>query len=212
MNPERSGKNMATKARLAVFISGGGTGLQAIIDASRRGDLSADVVWVVSSSSKAFGLERARKENIETFVFLTKQYGTPEAATSDLLAKLRERRVEYIALAGYLKLLSPEVVRAYPRRILNIHPGLLPRYGGPGMYGHFVHEAVLASGDKESGPTVHLVDEIFDHGRILEQVRVPVLPGDTPETLAARVLIEEHKLYPRVIDNLIKGKYELDHD
>lgn len=212
MNMERSDASMATKARLAVFISGGGTGLQAIIDASRRGDLAAEVVWAVSSSSKAFGLERAKKENIETFVFRTKQYETPEAATSDLLARLRERRVEYIALAGYLKLLSPEVVRAYPRRILNIHPGLLPRYGGPGMYGHFVHEAVLASGDKESGPTVHLVDEIFDHGRILEQVRVPVLPGDTPETLAKRVLVEEHRLYPRAIDNLIKGKYKLDHD
>ena len=197
------------KARLAVFISGGGTGLQAIIDASRRGDLAADVVWVVSSTGKAFGLERAKNAGIETFVFLAGKYAKPDEATTDLLTKLRERKIEYIALAGYLKLLAPEIIRAYPKRIVNIHPGLLPRYGGSGMYGHYVHEAVIAAGDKESGPTVHIVDEIYDHGRILEQVRVPVLPGDTPETLAARVLVEEHKLYPRVIDNLIKGKYDL---
>jgi formyltetrahydrofolate-dependent phosphoribosylglycinamide formyltransferase len=198
-----------SKARLAVFISGGGTGLQAIIDASKQPGFAAQVVWVMSSSSKAFGLERAAKENIETFVFRAAKYESPEAATEDLLAKLREHRIDYIALAGYLKLLPVEIVRAYPKRILNIHPGLLPKYGGPGMYGHFVHEAVIAAGEKESGPTVHLVDEIYDHGRILEQARVPVLPGDTPETLAARVLIKEHVLYPRVIDNLIKGKYDL---
>ncbi|MEW5795505.1 MAG: phosphoribosylglycinamide formyltransferase [Candidatus Zixiibacteriota bacterium] len=202
----------ATRARLAVFISGGGTGLQAIIDAAARGELCADVVWVVSSTNKAFGLERAKKAGIETFVFRLQKYGSPDEAAADLLAKLKERSIEYIALAGYLKLLPVEIVRAYPGRIVNIHPGLLPRYGGPGMYGHYVHEAVLASGDKESGPTVHLVDEVYDHGRILEQVRVPVLPDDTPETLAARVLIEEHKLYPKVIDNLIKGKYRLDHE
>jgi len=193
-----------------VFISGGGTGLQSIIDAARAGILSAKVAWVVSSSKKAFGLERAVKANIETFVFREKNYETPEAAVADLLARLRERHIDYIALAGYLKLLPAEIVRAYPRRILNIHPALLPNYGGPGMYGHFVHEAVLASGDKETGPSVHLVDEIFDHGKILAQVRIPVRPDDTPETLQARVQAEEHKLYPRVIERLIKGKYELD--
>ena len=199
-----------SRARLAVFISGGGTGLQAIIDASKRGDLAADVVWVVSSTGKAFGLERAKNVEIETFVFLSKKYANPEDATADLLTKLRERKIEYIALAGYLKLLPAEIIRTYSKRIVNIHPGLLPKYGGPGMYGHFVHEAVIAAGERESGATVHIVDEIYDHGRILEQVKVPVLSGDTPETLATRILVEEHKLYPRVIDNLIKGKYDLD--
>jgi len=201
-----------SKARLAVLISGGGTGLQAIIDAAKKGDLDAEVAYVVSSSSKAYGLERAAKENIETFVFRASKYSSPQAADDDLIARLREHRIDYVVLAGYLKLLSVEIVRAFPKRILNIHPGLLPKYGGAGMYGHFVHEAVLASGDKESGPTVHLVDEIYDHGQILEQARVPVMPGDTPEILAARVLVEEHKLYPRVIDNLIKGKYRLNYD
>lgn len=201
-----------SKARLAVFISGGGTGLQSIIDASGRGDLAAEVVWVVSSTKKAYGLERAARAGIETFVFRSKKYPTPEAAAEDLLVGLQERKVEYIALAGFLKLVPAIIIRAFPRRILNIHPGLLPKYGGKGMYGHHVHEAVLAAGDKESGPTVHLVDEIYDNGRILEHVRVPILADDTPEKLAARVLVEEHKLYPRVIDNLIKGKYEFDND
>lgn len=201
-----------SKARLAVFISGGGTGLQSIIDASGRGDLAAEVVWVVSSTKKAYGLERAARAGIETFVFRPKKYPTPEVAAEDLLVRLQERKVEYIALAGFLKLVPAIIIRAFPRRILNIHPGLLPKYGGKGMYGHHVHEAVLAAGDKESGPTVHLVDEIYDNGRILEHVRVPVLADDTPEKLAARVLVEEHKLYPRVIDNLIKGKYEFDND
>ncbi len=200
------------KTKLAVFISGGGTGLQSIIDASGRGDLSAEVAWVVSSSSKAFGLQRAAKAGIESFVFRLKKYPSREEAADDLLKKLKERNVEYIALAGYLKLLPTGVVAAYPKRILNIHPGLLPDYGGKGMYGHHVHEAVLAAGDKESGPTVHLVDEIYDHGKILAQVRVPVLENDTPETLAQRVLLEEHKLYPAVIEKLITGKYEVKND
>jgi formyltetrahydrofolate-dependent phosphoribosylglycinamide formyltransferase len=196
------------KARLAVFISGGGTGLQSIIDASKRGVLDAEVVWVVSSTKKAYGLQRAADAGIESFVYRPKKFESPEAASEALLNMLRERQVDYIALAGYLKLFPSNIIRAYPRRITNIHPGLLPKYGGKGMYGRHVHEAVLASGDRESGPTVHIVDEIYDHGQILEQVRVPVLDGDTPEELAARVLKEEHKLYPKVIDNLIKGRYE----
>lgn len=198
------------RAKLAVFISGGGTGLQSVIDASARGDLAAEVVWVVSSTKKAYGLERAAKAGIEASVFRPRKDADPDAVGERLLGKLKDRGVEYIALAGYLRLLPEKVVRGYKHRIVNIHPALLPKYGGKGMYGHHVHEAVITSGDKESGPTVHLVDEIYDNGRILEQVRVPVLPDDTPETLAARVLKEEHKLYPRVIDNLIKGKYELD--
>ena len=197
-----------TPARIAVFISGGGTGLQAFIDAAKAGILSGKIVWVVSSSSKAFGLQRAAKENIETFVFKPKKYDSIEAANTDLLAKLQERKIDYIALAGFLKLLPQKIVKNYPRRIVNIHPALLPKYGGKGMYGHHVHEAVIASGDSESGPTVHLVDEIYDNGLILEQVRVPVLATDTPDTLAARVLVEEHKLYPRVLEKLIKGKYD----
>jgi len=196
-------------ARIAVFISGGGTNLQALIDGYKAGILSGKVVWVVSSSEKAYGLTRAENESIETFVFKPKKYPTPEAAAADLLSRLQERRIDYIALAGYLKLLPDNVVGVYHNRIVNIHPALLPKYGGKGMYGHHVHEAVLASGDKESGATVHLVDEIYDQGRILSQVRIPVLPDDTPDSLAERVLEQEHKLYPRVLNKLIRGEYEL---
>jgi phosphoribosylglycinamide formyltransferase-1 len=196
------------QVRLAVFISGTGTGLQAFIDAAKAGILDGRIVWVVSSTKKAYGLERAAKEGIETFVFRPKNYDSLEAAGNDLLGKLRVRRVDYIALAGYLKLLPKEVVTAFRGRIVNIHPALLPKYGGKGMYGHHVHEAVLEAGDKESGCSVHLVDEIYDNGRILEQVRVPVLENDTPDTLAARVQAQEHKLYPRVLQKLIKGEYK----
>jgi len=198
-------------ARIAVFISGSGSNLQALIDATKMGVLRAKIAWVVSSSSKAYGLTRAQNEGTETFVFKAKRYPSPEAAAGALLAKLKERHIDYIALAGYLKLLPNNVVSAYRHRIVNIHPALLPKYGGKGMYGHHVHEAVLAAGDKESGVTVHLVDEIYDHGKVLEQVRVPVKPDDTPDTLAARVLEQEHKLYPRALNKLIKGEYEVDH-
>jgi len=197
-------------AHLAVFVSGGGSNLQALIDATKAGILSARIVYVVSNRRDAYGLERATGEGIDTFVFKTKKYATPEEAGRDLLARLRERKVDYIALAGYLKLLPTEVVQAYRHRIVNIHPALLPKYGGKGMYGHFVHEAVLASGDKESGVTVHIVDEIYDHGKVLEQVKVPVEPDDTPDSLAARVLKQEHRLYARVLEKLIKGKYDFD--
>lgn len=200
------------KPRIAVFISGGGSNLQSLIDATRAGILSAEIAWVVSSREKAFGLERARREGIELWVFKPKSYEGPGQAGEYLLSKLQERHIDYIALAGYLKLLPREVVRAYSGRIVNVHPALLPKYGGKGMYGHHVHEAVLAAGDNESGPTVHLVDEIYDNGRILEQVRVPVEPDDDADSLAARVLEQEHKLYPRVLQKLIKGEYQLDRE
>jgi phosphoribosylglycinamide formyltransferase-1 len=194
---------------VAVFLSGGGSNLQALVDGAKCGLLAADIVLVVSNRRDAFGLQRAAQEDIDTFVFKAKKYGSDEDAAAALLERLRAHRIEYIALAGYLKLLPQAVVRAYPNRIVNIHPALLPKYGGKGMYGHRVHEAVLASGDQESGPTVHLVNEAYDDGRILEQVRIPVREDDTAESLAERVLAREHKLYPRVLNKLIKGEYDL---
>ncbi|MDH4156344.1 MAG: phosphoribosylglycinamide formyltransferase [candidate division Zixibacteria bacterium] len=199
-------------ARIAVFLSGAGSNLKALIDASKCGILSGKIVLVVSNRAQAFGLTIAGEEGIETFVFKEKRYDSPEEASADLLARLQQRRIDYIALSGYLRLLPAEVVRTFRNRIVNIHPALLPKYGGKGMYGHFVHEAVIASGDKESGVSVHLVNEVYDDGPVLEQVRVPVLPDDTPDTLAARVLKQEHKFYARVLNKLIKGKYQLDHE
>jgi len=199
-----------TLPQVAVFISGGGSNLQSLIDACKAGILSAKIALVVSSTSKAFGLERAAKASIPGLTMRPKKDETGEQYEKRMLELLEEHRIDYIALAGYLKLLPIGVVRRYRRRIVNIHPALLPKFGGRGMYGHHVHEAVLAAGEKESGPTVHLVDEIYDHGRILEQIRVPVEPDDTPDSLAARVLKMEHRLYPRVLQKLIKGEYDLD--
>ncbi|MEA2030026.1 MAG: phosphoribosylglycinamide formyltransferase [candidate division Zixibacteria bacterium] len=204
--------NGLSPARIAVFISGGGSNLQALIDASKSGILNGEIVFVVSNLRKAYGLQRAKKGGITTFIFKKKNYESTEAADTDLLARLQQHKVEYIALAGYLKLLPDNVVKDFSGKIINIHPALLPKYGGKGMYGHHVHEAVLASGDKESGATIHLVDEIYDNGRILHQAKVPVLPEDTPDLLAARVLEQEHKWYARILDKLIKGEYEKQHD
>ena len=197
----------STRAKIGVFVSGGGSNLQALIDASKSGMLHGEIVLVISNTSKAYGLVRAEKENINTFVYKVKNYDSPDLASDDLFSQLRKHDVEYIALAGYLKLLPQNVVKAFKGKIINIHPALLPKYGGKGMYGHFVHEAVIEAGDKESGITIHLADEIYDNGRILHQVKVPVKKDDTPDTLAARVLKQEHLWYVRILDKLIKGEY-----
>ena len=196
---------MSLPAKLAVFISGGGTNLQSLIDAIKAGRLSARIALVVSSRSDAYGLVRAENEKIETFIYKVKDFPSSDEAENHLLALLEKYEIDYIALAGFLKMVPALIIRRYKDRITNIHPALLPKYGGKGMYGHYVHEAVLAAGDKESGATVHIVDEIYDHGRILKQGRVPVLPGDTPEILAERVLQMEHQIYPEALENLIRG-------
>ncbi|RKX22277.1 MAG: phosphoribosylglycinamide formyltransferase [Candidatus Zixiibacteriota bacterium] len=195
---------MDSLARIAVFISGGGSNLQSLIDASESGRLSGKIVLVISSRDNAYGLERAFNAEIDTFVYKVKNYAAKEDAYRDLMEMLEEYEVEYIALAGYLKLLPVPIVRQYKNRITNIHPALLPKYGGSGMYGHHVHEAVIKAGEKESGATVHIVDEIYDHGKILMQQKVSVSPEDTPESLAAKVLKIEHQIYPKALDKLIR--------
>ncbi|RKX22718.1 MAG: phosphoribosylglycinamide formyltransferase [Candidatus Zixiibacteriota bacterium] len=198
------------KPKVAVFISGGGSNLQALIDATKANILSAEIGLVVSNKSKAFGLTRAKNENIKTFIFKSKKYLSPEDAGDKLLEILKENNIEYIALSGYLRLLPKQVIENYPKKIINIHPALLPKYGGKGMYGHFVHEAVIKNKEIESGVTVHLADEIYDNGKILAQVKVPVMTEDTPESLAERVLKQEHRLFPRVLQKLIKGEYNIE--
>ena len=181
---------------IAVFASGGGTNLQALIDASKGGILSGRVAAVISNNSGAYALERARKENIPAYHISGKIYPERARLVSRLFEVFDENNISLVVLAGYMKLVPTEVVRRYRSRIINIHPALLPKYGGEGMYGINVHKAVLESGDQISGATVHLVDEIYDHGAILIQRTVPVLPDDTPESLAARVLKVEHKILP----------------
>jgi len=178
--------------KIAVCISGGGSNLLALLE-SLRNFGGAKVVLVLSNRASAGGLGHAKGFGVPAVVFRN------PADDAEWLEALRQHHVDLIVLAGYLKLVPPAVIAAYRDRIINIHPALLPSFGGPGMYGLRVHQAVLASGAKVSGCTVHLVDEEYDRGPILAQSRVPVLPGDTAETLAARVLEAEHRLLPAVI-------------
>jgi len=178
--------------RVAVAVSGRGSNLQALLD-SLSAEAPARVVLVISNRPDAGALERARARGIATSVL------RDPSQASEWLSLLEAARIDLLVLAGYLKLVPPEVVRRYQGRIINIHPALLPDFGGPGMYGARVHQAVLASGADQSGATVHLVDEVYDRGPILGQARVPVLPGDTAESLASRVLEAEHQLLPAAV-------------
>jgi phosphoribosylglycinamide formyltransferase-1 len=194
---------MAERLRAAVFASGGGTDLQALLD-HQATDPCWRVVLVVSDRETAGALERAHRAGVQTRVIPTKDRN-PEEVAAETIGTLREHGVAMVFLAGYLKLLPPQLVVAYRRRIFNIHPALLPAFGGKGMYGMNVHRAVIESGARLSGPTVHIVDEEYDRGTIVAQWPVPVLPGDTPESLAARVLEAEHLLYPLVADHVCRA-------
>jgi formyltetrahydrofolate-dependent phosphoribosylglycinamide formyltransferase len=182
--------------RIAVLASGNGSNFQAIADyfLARRETASGAVVLLASNRGDAFALERARRMSVATEVFDCTDDG------ASLLALLDRHRIDLIALAGYMKRIPPPVISAYHRRIVNVHPALLPDFGGPGMYGARVHKAVIASGTRTTGATVHFVDDELDHGPVIAQWRVPVEEGDTPESLAARVLAVEHQLYPRALD------------
>lgn len=177
---------------VAVAVSGRGSNLEALLR-TLGPDAPARVVLVLSNRADAPALALAAGRGIATVTL------RDHAAPGEWLEALERHRVELLVLAGFLKLVPPDVVARYRGRILNVHPALLPAFGGPGMYGRRVHEAVLASGARESGATVHLVDEVYDRGTILGQARVPVLPGDDPDTLAARVLEVEHRLLPAAV-------------
>ena len=196
--------------RIAVLCSGGGTNLQALIDAQEAGQIDGEIVLVLSNASKAYALERARKHGIEAKFISKKQAGSDEAFNDAILAELRRVGAELVVLAGYLPIVGAQVVRAYEHRIINIHPALIPSFCGPGMYGHHVHEAVLAYGAKISCATTHFVDEQVDHGGVIMQASVPVLEDDTPDTLAARVLTVEHRILPESVSLFCAGKLGVD--
>ena len=181
--------------RTAVLVSGGGTNLQALLDASARGELpDAEIALVVSNKEGAYALERAKKAGVEAL------YLGPEDFEARLEAELAARGIELLVLAGFLRILSPEFTAKWPRRILNIHPSLIPAFCGRGYYGLRVHEAALARGVKLTGATVHFVNEIPDGGEIILQKAVPVLPGDTPELLQRRVMEQaEWQLLPKAV-------------
>ncbi len=197
-----NGTHGVKRLRLGVLVSGGGSNLQSVIDHSLDGSLSAEVVVVISNNSGAGGLDRARKHGIPALHVSAATEGSQEMADRRIADEMNAHAVDLVVLAGYMKRIGPALLKAYGGRIVNIHPALLPRFGGAGMYGMRVHEAVIAAGESESGPTVHLVDDEYDHGPVLAQRKVPVLPGDTPETLQKRVLAVEHELLPRTIQEL----------
>ena len=196
--------------RLGFLASGGGTNMQAILDACGDGRLHAEPRVAIGNNSRSGALAQARSHGIPARHLSGRTHPEPDALDAAIRDALREEGVEVVCLAGYMKRVGPRTLAAYDGRILNIHPGLLPRHGGRGFYGLRVHEAVLAAGDRVSGATVHVVDEIYDHGPVLAREEVPVEPGDTPETLAARVLEAEHRLYPRTLQRIASGRIDLD--
>ncbi len=189
---------------VAVLVSGGGTNLQAILDAAARGELPhAHIALVVGSKEGIFALSRARAAGVPSTVVARKAYDTREDYERALQKVLDDAGAEVLVLAGFLTVLSPDFVRRYPDRILNVHPSLIPSFCGDGYYGLRVHEAALARGVKVTGATVHLVNEITDGGRILMQKAVDVLPEDTPQTLQRRVMEQaEWQLLPRAVEML----------
>lgn len=194
--------------RIAVLASGGGSNLQALLDHLdvAGGTRPGEVVLVASDRAEAGALARGRARGIHTVAL------DREMRSAGLAPLLAAHDIGLVVLAGYLRLVPREVTLAYRGRVLNVHPALLPAFGGPGMYGRHVHEAVIARGARISGATVHFVDEEFDHGPIVAQWPVPVWPHDTPATLAARVLAVEHILYPRVVQRVCEGAVSLGAD
>jgi phosphoribosylglycinamide formyltransferase-1 len=187
--------------RLGILVSHQGSNFQAIIDACETGYINAKVVVAISNNSQSIGLERARKANIPAFHLSSKTH--PEATELDdaILEVLLAHKVNLVVTAGYMKKLGERTLHQYQRQIINVHPSLLPKYGGKGMFGTKVHYAVLDSADTETGITVHYLDGSYDAGEIISQLRLPVKPGDTAESLAARVLPHEHRL---LVDTLKK--------
>ena len=195
------------RLRLGVLASGGGSNLQSIIDRSLDGSLLGDVVVVISNKSNAHALDRARKHDIEALHISAITENSQEAADNRITEELLSRNIDLVVLAGYLKKVGDRLIQAFRGNIINIHPALLPKYGGQDMYGMRVHRAVIDAGEKESGPTVHIVDEHYDTGKILAQAKVPVYTDDTPESLQKRVIEKEHELLPQTI-NILAKKWE----
>ena len=197
--------------RIAILVSGHGRGsnMAAIIDACQRGEIDGQVVLVIGTRDEAPALQRATEKGVSTEVVSPSKLGEEEYARR-LLQTLGDAQVDLVCLAGFMRLLPPPVVHAYAGRVMNIHPALLPLFGGKGMYGEHVHRAVLESGMKVSGCTVHFVDESYDTGPIILQRCVPVEEEDTWETLAARVLAQEHQAYVQAVQLFAQGRLRIE--
>ncbi|OPJ57533.1 phosphoribosylglycinamide formyltransferase [Clostridium oryzae] len=195
--------------KIAVLISGSGSNLQSIIDAVNSKELQCEISFVISDKNNAFGIERAEKNGIKTYIFDKKEY---KEKLSDTILSVIENKVDFIVLAGFLSILRGDILKKFEGRIINIHPSLIPSFCGNGMYGIKVHEAAIESGVKVSGCTVHFVDEGTDSGPIILQRTVPVYYEDTAEMLQKRVLIEEHIALPTALKLISEHKVELNNN
>ena len=195
---------------IAIFASGRGSNFKAILDEIEHGKIhNARIVLVISNNPEAGALTTARDHDIPSVHLNRKQFDSDASFNREILDRLRKHGANFIALAGYLKKIDSVIVRAFKNRILNVHPALLPSFGGTGMYGMFVHEAVIASKAKYSGATVHIVDEEYDRGPVVLQRRVELAEDETPETLAAKVLRVEHQIYPEAIRLFAEGRVQV---
>ena len=201
------GNELEKKVKIAVMVSGGGTNLQAILDAEKSGILrSGKVSLVLSNKASAYALERAKNAQVETAVILRKDYATQREYEDAIIALFTEKEIDLIVMAGFMSILSPHFTDTYPKRIINVHPSLIPSFCGEGFYGLRVHRAALDYGVKVTGATVHFVNEIPDGGEIIAQKAVDVLPGDTPEILQRRVMEQaEWILLPRALEMVSKS-------
>lgn len=198
--------------KIAVLVSGGGTNLQALIDAQGRGEIvNGEIAAVIASTPKAYALERAAKAGIPSFVVARKDYPSSQAMTVALVERLKALDIDLVVLAGFMVILTEEMVKAFPNAILNVHPALIPSFAGPGCYGLHVHEKALEYGVKLSGATVHFVSEECDGGPIVSQKAVDVLPDDTPEVLQRRIMEQcEWKLLPRAVSLFCQDRLKVE--
>ena len=201
---------LPNRPRLGFFVSHRGSNMRAVVSACSMGALQADPVLLISNNRNSPALAWAAEQSLPHLHLSPKTEGSEKALDQAHLKALKEAGVDLIVLAGYMRKIGPKVLSAYPNRIINIHPSLLPKHGGQGMYGGKVHEAVIAAGEQESGVTVHLVDGGYDTGAIVDQTKVPVLADDSAEDLAARVLEQEHKFLSDTLVRIVTGEIDLD--
>ena len=194
--------------RLTILVSGSGSNMQSIADSTNRGILKglAEIVLVISNNPNAYDLKRAENGNIKVVCIERKDFEDEKSFNGTILEELQNIKTDIVCLAGYIRMIGQEIIDVYRGRMLNIHPALLPKFGGKGMYGYHVHEAVVKAGEKKSGATVHFVEEKYDTGKIIIQHEVEVFKSDTPQDVAKKVLAVEHRIYPEAIKKVIKNE------
>ena len=201
---------MSNGISLGVMASHGGSNLQAILDACSDGRLNGNVCVVISNNSRSRSLQRARQAGVPALHLSSVTHPDPERLATEILVSLRKYEVDIVILAGYMRKVGTTILKAFPRRVLNSHPALLPNYGGRGMYGDRVHSAVLEAGDDESGISIHLADDVYDHGRLVAQVKIEVKPSDDLNALRKRIQIREHSFWVETLQKISTGEINLD--